>query len=102
MGRRRSRDDSTSTIHISESKSLYLRRESFSILEQIQETVADVQNRHYNQNSRDGSAIRFILRYDDAKRFVVYADKTRISQVIVNLLDNAVKFIGSRDPNRLI
>jgi signal transduction histidine kinase len=36
-----------------------------------------------------------VLLYDDAKRVQVYADATRLEQVIVNLLNNAAKYTES-------
>ena len=37
--------------------------------------------------------IKFYLDFPKEKDILVYADKERITQVISNLLDNAIKFI---------
>jgi two-component system, OmpR family, sensor histidine kinase VicK len=91
-----------------ESNALKLHRETFNLPELIAEAIADVKsqllyrqvvvNVEYNDGSADGFHDK-ISNNSDGKQsqdnnhhFLVKADKTRIMQVISNLLNNAIKF----------
>ena len=66
-----------------DSQSLRLNKEMFSLKEIISSFIRDARNRIDQKNI----AIRYI-----PKDIMVYADKGRISEVISNILDNAIKF----------
>lgn len=68
-----------------ESKSLTLKKEIFDINELISTIVRDESNRAENKNIK-------IINDSDGEKFLVSADRDRISQVISNLLHNAIKF----------
>jgi two-component system, OmpR family, sensor histidine kinase VicK len=67
-----------------ESQSLRLNKEKFSLKEVIFGLVRDAENRIVDRD--------IAIRYNPKKDIVVYADKGRISEVISNILDNAIKF----------
>jgi two-component system, OmpR family, sensor histidine kinase VicK len=67
-----------------ESQSLRLNKEKFSLKEVIFGLVRDAENRIVDRD--------ITIRYNPKKDIVVYADKGRISEVISNILDNAIKF----------
>jgi two-component system, OmpR family, sensor histidine kinase VicK len=67
-----------------ESQSLRLNKERFSVKEVIFGLVRDAENRIVDRD--------ITIRYNPKKDIVVYADKGRISEVISNILDNAIKF----------
>ncbi|MDQ3847593.1 MAG: HAMP domain-containing histidine kinase, partial [Thermoproteota archaeon] len=66
-----------------ESQSMRLNKELFSLNEVISNLIRDAINQIDNQD--------ITIQYDP-KDIVVYADKGRISEVISNILDNAIKF----------
>ncbi|MDQ3836096.1 MAG: HAMP domain-containing histidine kinase [Thermoproteota archaeon] len=74
-----------------ESHSMRLNKELFSLNEVISNLIRDAVNQIDNQH--------ITIRYDP-KDIVVYADKGRISEVISNILDNAIKF--TQDGNIII
>ena len=77
-----------------ESKSMLLNIESFGIVKQIEELVADFRNQYLKQNERvDNTSVKFDTNYT-SQRINVQADRARISQVMMNLLENAMKFLG--------
>jgi two-component system, OmpR family, sensor histidine kinase VicK len=67
-----------------ESQSLRLNKERFSIKEVISGLVRDAENQVVDRD--------ITIRYNPKKEIMVYADKGRISEVISNILDNAIKF----------
>ena len=67
-----------------ESHSLRLNKERFSLKEVIFGLIRDAENQIVDQ--------LVTIQYNPKKDIVVYADKGRISQVISNILDNAIKF----------
>src|ERR687891_1293204 len=67
-----------------ESQSLRLNKEKFSLKEVIFGLVRDAENQIVDRD--------IAIRYNPKKDIVVYADKGRISEVISNILDNAIKF----------
>jgi signal transduction histidine kinase len=54
----------------------------------LYDTIQDIQNRLANDNGLDNS----VEVYYEPKDIIVEADKGRITQVVSNLLNNAVKF----------
>ncbi|MBD0299045.1 MAG: HAMP domain-containing histidine kinase, partial [Nitrososphaera sp.] len=67
-----------------ESQSLRLNKERFSLKEVISGLVRDAENQVVDRD--------ITIRYNPRKDIMVYADKGRISEVISNILDNAIKF----------
>src|ERR671915_302038 len=67
-----------------ESQSLRLNKERFSLKEVISGLVKDAENQVVDRD--------ITIRYNPKKDIMVYADKGRISEVISNILDNAIKF----------
>jgi two-component system sensor histidine kinase VicK len=67
-----------------ESHSLRLNKERFSLKEVIFGLIRDAENQIVDQ--------LVTIQYNPKKDIVVYADKGRISEVISNILDNAIKF----------
>ena len=67
-----------------ESHSLRLNKERFSLKEVIFGLIRDAENQIVDQ--------LVTIQYNPKKDIVVYADKGRISEVISNMLDNAIKF----------
>jgi two-component system, OmpR family, sensor histidine kinase VicK len=73
-----------------ESQSLNLNKEQFNLNEVITNAIDDIMINKISQQTEDNdNAIKLLYTPQD---FFVFADKERISQVILNLLDNAVKF----------
>jgi two-component system sensor histidine kinase VicK len=66
-----------------ESQSLRLNKQFFSLREVISTCIKDAKNQIGDQDV----AIRY-----DARDIVMFADKGRISEVVSNILDNAIKF----------
>jgi len=66
-----------------ESESLRLSKQFFSLHELISASIRDAKNQINDQD--------ITIRYDP-KDVVIYADKGRISEVVSNILDNAIKF----------
>ena len=66
-----------------ESESLRLNKQFFGLHELISASIRDAKNQIDDQD--------IIIRYDP-KDVVIYADKGRISEVVSNILDNAIKF----------
>ena len=67
-----------------ESQSLRLNKVRFSLKEVISDSVRDAENQIVDRD--------ITIRYNPKKDIIVYADKGRISEVISNILDNAIKF----------
>lgn len=70
-----------------ESKSLKLNKETFDINEVLSGCIKDSREQMLNDHRDGGVEIKYI-----PKSIVVHADKGRITQVITNLLRNALKF----------
>jgi signal transduction histidine kinase len=70
-----------------ESKSLDLKKELFNLSEMILSVIEDSKNQIAKQH-KDNLKLEFI----DPKDIFIKADKDRINQVILNLLNNAIKF----------
>ena len=71
-----------------ESQSLKLNKERFNLNSVLCDTIQDIRNRLTNDNGLDNS----VEVYYEPKDIIVEADKGRITQVVSNLLNNAVKF----------
>jgi nitrogen-specific signal transduction histidine kinase len=86
-----------------ENQLLDLHLEHYNIVEQVNEIVSDFKSQQPigGKNNRQSSTIHFIVGNHRLKNLILYADKTRIGQVIVNLLSNAVKFIGHKKPKEI-
>jgi two-component system sensor histidine kinase VicK len=74
-----------------EAGSLTLHRERFDVAEVIKDTIKDIQQ---NQNTENIRLEHYYCRpsFDNNNSIIVNADKWKITEVIWNLLDNAVKF----------
>jgi signal transduction histidine kinase len=70
-----------------ESQSLQLKKEEFNLNDVIVDCINDITINKYLNNSEKGVKISY-----EAKDIFLEADKERISQVISNLLSNALKF----------
>jgi two-component system, OmpR family, sensor histidine kinase VicK len=83
-----------------ESQSLTLNKEQFNLNEVITNAIEDMMTKKVslkaeNRNdNKDNDEVKFLYTHQDV---FVYADKGRISQVIHNLLDNAVKSTKHKD-----
>ncbi|HTC00474.1 MAG TPA: PAS domain S-box protein [Ferruginibacter sp.] len=62
--------------------SLHLNRENFSLNEMIHETIEEVKHTQPN----------FDIMFSRGKETIVYADRVRIAQVLINFLTNAIKY----------
>src|SRR5919198_3247233 len=83
------------------SQSLTLNKELFNLNDVITNAIDDILANKLSYETKKASndnAIKFLYRPQDV---FVYADKTRISQVIHNLFDNAVKFINNKEEDTI-
>jgi signal transduction histidine kinase len=72
-----------------ESKSLQLKKEQFNLNEILQNAIHDFQNHLSKECKSSNLSLEFIEPKND---ILVDADKDRISQIVSNLLNNAIKF----------
>jgi signal transduction histidine kinase len=70
-----------------ESGSFFLKKEKFN----LKEMIADVL-KEYEQTIQNTNNIKFFLEFNDNNEIIIEADRNRLSQVIHNLLQNAIKF----------
>jgi two-component system, OmpR family, sensor histidine kinase VicK len=80
-----------------ESQSLNLNKEQFNLNDVIANAIDDIMINKVSLRAKNGNnnnAIKLLYKPQDV---FVYADKARISQVIHNLLDNAVKSIKDKE-----
>ncbi|MDQ6666692.1 MAG: HAMP domain-containing histidine kinase, partial [Thermoproteota archaeon] len=77
-----------------ESQSLLLNKERFNLPEMILDAIADTKNQIATKNKDNNLKLEFVVTKDNESQedFFVVADKDRISRVISNLLNNAIKF----------
>ena len=72
-----------------ETKSLDLKKEQFNLSEILRNAVSDFQNQLGKENRNNNLSLEFIEPKND---ILVEADKSRINQVVLNILSNAIKF----------
>jgi PAS domain S-box-containing protein len=72
-----------------DSGQLSLNFDTFSLTEVVQESV-ELLSTSYRSHS-------IILDFDTDDKFMVYADRQRITQVVINLISNAVKYSPNAD-----
>jgi signal transduction histidine kinase len=89
-----------------ESQSLNLKKEQFNLNEVITNAIEDITTKKVFSSSHPSatslstrSSVIKLLNSQQPQDILVYADKGRISQVISNLLDNAVKFTKTAEDN---
>ena len=70
-----------------ESGSFFLTKEKFNLKEMITNVLKE-----YKQTIQNKNNIKFFLEFNDNNEISIEADKNRLTQVIHNLLDNAIKF----------
>jgi signal transduction histidine kinase len=70
-----------------ESGSFSLTKEKFSLKEMITDVLKE-----YEQTIQNKNNIKFFLEFNDNNEIIIEADRNRLSQVIHNLLHNAIKF----------
>jgi signal transduction histidine kinase len=70
-----------------ESGSFFLKKEKFNLNEMITYVLREFEETIQNKNN-----IKFFLEFNDNKEIIIEADRNRLSQVIHNLLHNAIKF----------
>ncbi len=71
-----------------ESQSLLLQKENFNLNEMILSTIAEYNNQ-INKKIQNTDTLKIDIQKED---IFLYADKSRVNQVITNLLNNAIKF----------
>jgi signal transduction histidine kinase len=78
-----------------ESKTLKLNKETFSLSSVLSEVAQDAVEVMTDYEFERGKNLRISSKYEDD--ISVYADKSRITQVVTNLLNNAIKFTEDGD-----
>jgi signal transduction histidine kinase len=81
--------DDISDVSKIESQSLNLKKERFNLKDVITNTVSDIVTNRYLSKDTKMNTVKIMSEPQDV---FVEGDKGRITQVISNLLDNAVKF----------
>jgi signal transduction histidine kinase len=75
---------------IENNRPLELSKEKFDLVQEIRNVIHDI------RSSQDGKAYALEIIYDAPEEpIIIEADKTRISEVVSNLLRNAIKFTDS-------
>ena len=87
-----------------ESQSLHLKKEQFNLNEVISNAIQDIMTKKvsFPSSSIDTKNPTIKLMNSHTQGISVYADKGRISQVVYNLLDNAVKFSKASEDNVIV
>jgi signal transduction histidine kinase len=70
-----------------ESGSFLLTKEKFNLKEMITDVLKE-----YKQTIQNKNNIKFFLEFNDNSKISIEADRNKLTQVIHNLLDNAIKF----------
>ena len=70
-----------------ESGSFFLNKEKFNLKEMITDVLKEFEQTIQNKNN-----IKFFLEFNDNSEISIEADRNRLTQVIHNLLHNAIKF----------
>ncbi len=76
-----------------ESESLNLKKEFFNLNDVIINTIDDITTNIRNKSQHQAEPIKFLYQ---PHNIFIEADKTRITQVISNLINNAVKFTEAK------
>ncbi len=77
-----------------ESKSLHLKKERFNLIEILNTAIADSSRSQVKKGYKDNIRLELLSKEEN---IFVEADKSRIYQVILNLLDNAIKFLKEEE-----
>ena len=85
-----------------ESQSLNLKKEQFNLNEVITNAIEDIMTKKVFLTSSKTKNPAIKLSSSHPQDIPVYADKGRISQVVSNLLDNAVKFTKAAEDNIIV
>jgi len=86
-----------------ESQSLNLKKEQFNLNEVITNAIEDIMTKKvFSSFSIKAKNPSIKLLNSQSQDFYIYADKGRISQVVSNLLANAVKFTKAAEDNIII
>jgi two-component system sensor histidine kinase VicK len=75
-----------------ESHSLNLNKEQFDLNEQIEAVINDIKNQINIRYNNNAVKLLFEIEGKEANGVFIKADKVRIHEVILNLLNNAIKF----------
>jgi two-component system sensor histidine kinase VicK len=80
-----------------ESQSLNLNKEQFNLKNTITNAIDDIMTNKVSSSSKTNNNHAIKVLYHQPQDVFVHADKGRISRVISNLLDNAVKFTKDKE-----
>ena len=75
-----------------ESNTLNLNKESFNLIETIEHIIRDFQQNNNNTLNIQGPILEKAYEKENSDSVIIIADTERISQVLYNILDNAINF----------